>query len=44
MTRLTTIVLALAVATATPASAQTAADSSAIKQAALDYISLRSAS
>jgi putative lumazine-binding protein len=38
MTRPTAFVLALAVATATPASAQSAADSSGIKQAALDYI------
>lgn len=38
MTRLTAFVLALAVATATPTSAQSAADSSGIKQAALDYI------
>jgi putative lumazine-binding protein len=38
MTRLTAFVLALAVATATPTFAQTAADSSGIKQAALDYI------
>jgi hypothetical protein len=38
MTRLTALVLALSVATARPMAAQTAADSSAIKQAALDYI------
>ena len=38
MTRLTAFVVALAVAAATPTSAQSAADSSAIKQAALDYI------
>jgi hypothetical protein len=38
MTRLTVFVLALAAATAVPASAQSAADSSGIRQAALDYI------
>ena len=38
MTRLTPFVVVLAAAVAIPASAQTAADSSAIKQAALDYI------
>jgi hypothetical protein len=38
VTRLTSFVIALATAAAIPASAQTAADSSAIKQAALDYI------
>jgi hypothetical protein len=38
MTRLTAFVLALAVALAPPTSAQSAADSSGIKQAALDYI------
>jgi hypothetical protein len=38
MTRLIAVALALAAATAAPASAQTAADSSAIKQTALDYI------
>jgi hypothetical protein len=38
VTRLTPFVVVLAAAVAIPASAQTAADSSAIKQAALDYI------
>ncbi|MGQ0643165.1 MAG: nuclear transport factor 2 family protein [Gemmatimonadaceae bacterium] len=38
MTRLTVIGLALTVATATPTFAQSAADSSAIRQTALDYI------
>ena len=38
MTRVTAFVLALVVATPTPTSAQSAADSSGIKQAALDYI------
>ena len=38
MTRLTWIIAALAAATATPASAQAAADSTGIRQAALDYI------
>ena len=38
MTRLTVLFLAIAAATATPAHAQTAADSSAIRQTALDYI------
>jgi hypothetical protein len=38
MTRLTVVALALVAATTMPASAQTAADSTAIRQAALDYI------
>lgn len=38
MTRITMCALAVAAATTTPAYAQTAADSAAIKQTALDYI------